>query len=74
MAGRGLIRAYLRQNLRVLLLLTALILLFAGVCFLYGLPREAAGYCIALAAFLLPTCAGVIGCLAVAQISGLFVA
>ena len=53
MAGRGLIRAYLRQNLRVLLLLAALILLFAGVCFLYGLPREAAGYCIALAAFLL---------------------
>ncbi len=53
MAGRGLIRAYLRRNLRVLLLLTALILLFAGVCSLYGLPREAAGYCIALAAFLL---------------------
>ena len=53
MAGRGLIRAYLRRNLRVLLLLTALILLFAGVCFLYGLPREVAGYCIALAAFLL---------------------
>ena len=53
MVGRGLIRAYLRQNLRVLLLLAALILLFAGVCFLYGLPLEAAGYCIALAAFLL---------------------
>ncbi len=36
--------------------------------------KEAGGWKWALAAFLLPTCAGVIGCLAVAQISGLFVA
>lgn len=40
---------------------------------LLTVKKEAGGWKWALAAFLLPTCAGVIGCFAVAQISGLFI-
>ena len=55
-----MIRAYLRRSLPTLALTLTLTALFTGVCLLYGLPLEAAGYCAMLGGFLL-LLAGMIG-------------